>query len=77
LHSLAAFHCNQHPAPPGLDAVEDLFVLQVGNQAGGELEQIQFLLVQESVQTTERYLVCKQHLHNAGNDRIGLEPGGA
>jgi hypothetical protein len=28
-----------------------------------------------SVQTTERYLGCKQRLRNTANDRIGLEPG--
>jgi site-specific recombinase XerD len=44
------------------------------HQAGGELEQIQFLLGHVSVQTTERYLGCKQRLRNAVNDRIGLEP---
>jgi len=42
--------------------------------AGGELEQIQFLLGHMSVETTERYLGCKQRLRNAVNDRIGLEP---
>jgi integrase len=42
--------------------------------AGGELEQIQFLLGHVSVQTTERYLGCKQRLHSAVNDNIGLEP---
>jgi site-specific recombinase XerD len=41
---------------------------------GGELEQIKFLLGHVSVQTTERYLVCKQRFRNAVNDRIGLEP---
>jgi site-specific recombinase XerD len=41
--------------------------------AGGELEQIQFLLGHMSVETTERYLGCKQRLRNAVNDRIGLE----
>ena len=40
----------------------------------GELEQIQFLLGHVSVQTTERYLGCKQRLHNAASDNIGLEP---
>lgn len=44
------------------------------HQAGGEIEQIQFLLGHVSVQTTERYLGCKQRLRNAVNDRIGLEP---
>jgi integrase len=42
--------------------------------AGGELEQIQFLLGHISVQTTERYLGCKQRLRNAVNDKLGLEP---
>jgi site-specific recombinase XerD len=41
--------------------------------AGGELEQIQFLLGHVSVQTTECYLGCKQRLRNAVNDRIGLD----
>jgi site-specific recombinase XerD len=44
------------------------------HQAGGELEQIQFLLGHVSVQTTERYLGCKQRLQNAVNDQIGFEP---
>ena len=42
--------------------------------AGGALEQIQFLLGHVSIQTTERYLGCKQNLHTAVNDAIGLEP---
>ena len=42
--------------------------------SGGELEQIQFLLGHVSVQTTERYLGCKQRIHSAANDRIGIEP---
>jgi site-specific recombinase XerD len=41
--------------------------------AGGELEQIQFLLGHASVQTTERYLGCKQKLRQAVNDNIGLD----
>jgi site-specific recombinase XerD len=41
---------------------------------GGELEQIQFLLGHVSVQTTERYLGCKQRIQAAVNDCIGIEP---
>ena len=42
------------------------------HSAGGELEQIQFLLEHISVQTTERYVGCKQRLDKAVNDRIEL-----
>jgi integrase len=41
--------------------------------AGGELEQIQFLPGRASVETTERYLGCKQQLSKAVNDNLGLE----
>jgi integrase len=44
------------------------------HDAGGEIEQIQYLLGHESVQTTERYIGCKQRIRNAVNHRIGLEP---
>jgi site-specific recombinase XerD len=47
------------------------------HSAGGELEQIQFLLGHVSVQTTERYLGCKQRLRCAVNDRLGIEPDAA
>jgi len=42
--------------------------------AGGEMEQIQFLLGHVSVQTTEKYLGSKQRLREAVNDRIAIEP---
>jgi len=40
------------------------------HDSGGELEQIQFLLGHASVQTTERYLGCKQNLGSPVNDRF-------
>ena len=39
--------------------------------AGGEPEEIQFLLGHFSVQATERYLGCKQNLEKPVNDRFG------
>lgn len=39
---------------------------------GGELEQIRFLLGHASVQTTERYLGCKQNLGHPVNDLFDL-----
>ena len=44
------------------------------HESGGELEQLQFLLGHVSVETTERYLGCKQRFRNAVNDCIGIEP---
>jgi hypothetical protein len=40
---------------------------------GGEIEQIQFLLGHASVQTTERYLGCKQNLGHPVNDLFRLD----
>src|SRR3989454_9193796 len=44
--------------------------------SGGELEQIQFLLGHASVQTTERYLGCKQKLGHPVNDLFELRTEG-
>src|SRR5579862_2881475 len=45
--------------------------------ARGELDQIQFLFGHVSIQTTERYLGCKQKLRLAVKDRLGIEPDAA
>jgi integrase len=39
---------------------------------GGDLEQIKFLLVHSSIQTTERYLGSEQDIEIAVNDNLGL-----
>jgi site-specific recombinase XerD len=46
------------------------------HDGGGELEQIQFLLGHASVQTTERYLGCKQNLGHPVNDLFDLRTDG-
>jgi integrase len=48
---------------------------QICHDSGSELEQIQFLLGHVSVQTTERYIGCRQRLRVAVNDKLGIEPG--
>jgi integrase len=40
--------------------------------AGGELEQIQFLLGHASVQITERYIGCRRNFRNAVNDQFDV-----
>jgi integrase len=70
LNSLTSEDWIPSPAPHDLRRT----CARLCHQAGGELEQIQFLLGDVSVQTTDRYLGCKQRFRNAVNDRIGLEP---
>jgi site-specific recombinase XerD len=74
-------HCQRAAANCGLSglAPHDLqrTSARLCHQSGGELEQIQFLLGHVSIETTERYLGCKQRFQNAVNDGIGLEPGGS
>ena len=41
-------------------------------KAGGDLEQIKFLLGHSSIQTTEQYLGSEQELQSAVNDHLGL-----
>jgi integrase len=41
-------------------------------KAGGDLEQIKFLLGHSSIQTTERYLGAEQDISVAVNDNLGL-----
>ena len=68
-------HCAKGIGMPNL-APHDLrrTCARLCHASGGELEQIQFLLGHVSVQTTERYLGCKQRIRSAVNDRIGIEP---
>jgi integrase len=42
------------------------------HEAGGELEQIRFLLGHASVQTTEQYIGCRQKLREAVNDQFRI-----
>jgi site-specific recombinase XerD len=49
-------------------------VRTIYHAAGGELEQIQFLLGHRSAETTERYLGSRQRIVAAVNDKIGFEP---
>ena len=45
---------------------------QLCRKAGGDLEQIKFLLGHSSIQTTERYLGSEQEIAIAVNDSLGL-----
>ena len=58
----------QHIAPHDLRRI----CAKLCHTNGGEIEQIQFLLGHASVQTTERYLGCKQNLGHPVNDLFQL-----
>jgi site-specific recombinase XerD len=62
----------QHIAPHDLRRT----CAKLCHTSGGELEQIQFLLGHASVQTTERYLGCKQNLGHPVNDLFDLRTDG-
>ena len=64
----------QRPISLAIERILRRTCARLCRDAGGELDQIQFLLGHVSVRTTERYLGCKQRLHNAVNDRIGITP---
>jgi hypothetical protein len=57
-----------------LEGIESDRFPRLCHEAGGELEQIQFLLGHLSVQRTEQYLGCKQRFRSAVNHHIGIEP---
>jgi hypothetical protein len=66
---------------PGLGQRDDAQVLwevvrEAARRAGIEKLAPQFLLGHISIQTTERYLGCKQKFRDAVNDRMGIEPNG-
>jgi len=66
----------EYAAKAGIEQVSNLMtyagrVLGSVTQAGGELEQIPVSARHVSIQTTERYLGCKQRIQGAVNDQIG------
>src|SRR6266403_6233910 len=57
-------------SPTLISNVTDAVIEEVKLWQGGPLEELYPI----SVQTTERYLGCKQRIRSAVNDRIGIEP---
>ena len=62
--ALHLWHCTTCDGP-----VHDCAIRQAANW-----RRFSFLLGHVSIQTTERYLGCKQRFRDAVNDHIGLEP---
>jgi hypothetical protein len=58
------------------DTKRELYEYMLGRQEVNS-NRSSFFLGTFSIETTERYLGCKQHFQNAVNDSIGLEPGGS
>ena len=54
------------------DLPQELTYSKLCRKAGGDLEQIKFLLGHPYIQTTERYLGSEQDLAVAVNDNLGL-----
>ena len=73
------YQCKRKPSSAvnqwGRRKSEEILRTALCHTAGGEFEQIQFLLGHASVQTTERYIGCKQKLGQAVNDRIEFRLG--
>ena len=82
-------HMRTVPMPDWVKAVVDIWLNDAGiasagcfvvNRArrvwgDGMTEKVgESVLGQVSIQTTERYLGCKQRIRSAVNDRIGIEP---
>ena len=61
---------NIEVTPTLISNVTEAVIEEVKLWQGGPLEELYPI----SVQTTERYLGCKQRIRSAVNDRIGIEP---
>ncbi len=58
-------------------AIPEPLLVELGMRVGLTRAADRLLLGHVSIQTTERYLGCKQKLRHAVNDRLGIEPDAA